>query len=164
MMSPEKQMQPRQAANSRELSPGTGAEIDLRLSPQMQTASLLQQARQKPRSLTHANVLQLQRGLGNRAVVKLLARTTQGDATAGKPISQPESIELADKNDISLQHSFETVQRFIEFDDNGQDKFRENRQPPLSFIPLNGYWVRFNPDLSHDANFIASVSNPDGAG
>jgi hypothetical protein len=51
------------------------------------------------------------------------------------------------------------VQRFVEVSVSGQTiNLAENRQPPLSFVPLNGYWVRFDPSRRTDQAYLQMLA------
>jgi hypothetical protein len=77
--------------------------------PTSHPAAIIQHARINPKSLTHADVIQLQRTIGNRAVGKLLteiglpSKTTQAQPVQMQPIPEVEEVPLQGKFAKAIQ-------------------------------------------------------------
>jgi hypothetical protein len=70
--------------------------------------SIIQRAKINPKSLTHADVMQLQRTIGNRAVAQLLSGIVNSSTVHEAPIQRSEITEEEEK---PMQGKFEVVQR-----------------------------------------------------
>lgn len=70
--------------------------------------SIIQRAKINPKSLTHADVMQLQRTIGNRAVAQLLSGIVNSSTALEVPIQRSEIPEEEEK---PMQGKFEAVQR-----------------------------------------------------
>ncbi len=73
------------------------------------TASIIQRARTNPKSMTSADVMQLQRSIGNRAVGKLLSGLGNPSTTQQAPVQREESPE--EEEELLQGKMIETIQR-----------------------------------------------------
>ncbi|MDR7665494.1 DUF4157 domain-containing protein [Methanosarcina sp. Z-7115] len=132
--------------------------IPLSHTPASNTYSIIQRAKINPRSLTHADIMQLQRTIGNRAVGMLLS-SLGNTSTAQQATVQRQEIP---EEEEPLQGKFESVQRqeIPEEEEPLQGKMAETVQRqeiPEEEEPLQGKFES-KPEISSPSFFAAPIT------
>ncbi|MCO5382494.1 MAG: hypothetical protein NHB15_10730 [Methanosarcina barkeri] len=122
--------------------------------------SIIQRAKINPKSLTHADIMQLQRTIGNQAVGRLLSSIGNTSTDQQMPVQRQEIPE----EEEPLQGKIaETIQRqeISEEDEPLQGKFERvtgSNDPVLRKVDptttVNGVPVNDDPSLEHEADVM----------